>query len=99
MRTFALLVGLSALVSAPVSAEPESLAVSVLKNDLSTEDGRKRIRRQIADVIEKMCRSYASVESYQFPEIDECRRRAKGSAEVELARAVERGKQVRLSNR
>lgn len=99
MKAFTFLIGLSALTAAPAPAEPVKVDVTVMKSDLSTADGRRRTQRKIADVIDQLCRSYAAVEPYQFPEVDDCRRRAKASADLQIARALGREKQVRLSNR
>lgn len=84
-KTIGLIVLLAAATSAsPAMAQPEeTVVVRVSRADLALSD--KAFSHKIAMAVEQVCGSYASVEPYQWPEIDDCRRVAWAGARRQLA--------------
>ena len=83
-RTFALFALAAIAVPTAVGAEPpETVVVTISKADLALSD--KAFSHKIAMAVEQVCGSYASVEPYQWPEIDDCRRIAWSGVRQQLA--------------
>lgn len=86
-----------ALAATPLHAEPRSTVVTVTLAELSTPDGTARFHKRVAAAIEEACGSYATIEAYQVPQLDECRREARSNIETRVA-AI-KGKGIRLGAR
>lgn len=80
------------LSATPVRAQPVEMVVKLTPADMASE---RQARRKVAGAIEQICRSYATVEHYQWPEIDSCRKAAWASAKPQLATLRGRGR-IRL---
>lgn len=84
-------------VAAPVAAqEAENTAFVIV--DKSARASHALLKRRIAVAVEDLCRSYSTVEAYQWPEVDACRREAWASANRQVA-ALSGDGQIRLSSR
>lgn len=86
-----------ALAASPLQAEPRSAVVTVTIAELSTPEGTARFHKRVAAALEEVCGSYATIETYQVPQLDECRRKARSSVETRVAAL--KGKEVRLGAR
>lgn len=96
-RTFALFALAAIAVPTAAAAEPpETVVVTISKADLALSD--TRFRRKIASAVEDVCGSYAAVEPYQWPEIDDCRQSAWAGVRQQLA-GVKAGKEIKLGGR
>jgi UrcA family protein len=81
------LIGLMAVIAAAsASAEPTTVSLTVTPSDFSSRDARAKLDRRIAAAIEEVCGSYAAIESYQWPALDDCRRSARAQVDYRLAR-------------
>lgn len=84
------------LVQAPAAAEPRDAVVTISNADLALSDSQ--FHRKISTAIEEVCRSYATVEPYQWPEVSECRKAAWAGVREQQA-SLKMHQQVRLSER
>jgi hypothetical protein len=85
---------LAASLMAPARAEDPEHTVIVVVDRAS----HALLKHRIAVAVEEVCRSYATVEAYQWPEIDACRKVAWASASRQLAALSGTG-EIRLSSR
>jgi len=82
---------------APAQAEqPENTAYVIV--DKSALASRKLMKHRIALAVEQVCGSYATIETYQTPEVDACRKEAWASARRQMA-ALSGPGEIRLSAR
>jgi hypothetical protein len=88
------LVGTS--LATPVVAQDEHSAYVIV--DKSARASQALMKHRIAVAVEEICRSYAVVESYQWPEVDACRKEAWASARRQLAALAGEGR-IALSSR
>ncbi len=86
-----------ALAATPLQAEPRSAVVTVTGAELSSPEGMKRFHKRIAAALEEVCGSYATIETYQVPQLDECWRKARSNIETRVASL--KGKEIRLGAR
>jgi UrcA family protein len=92
MRTTKLFFALTAAslsLTSPVMAREASRAVSYADLDLSKASDVQVLHQRIGRALEAVCGSYATVERYQYDQIDQCRADAKARAAVEVARIAE----------
>jgi UrcA family protein len=85
MRLILLALTAATIVTGPAIAEPRHATVDIGQSDLASSAGRAALNRRIANAVEQVCGSYASIESYQWPEMDECWRSARIQVERRLA--------------
>lgn len=83
-RTLSLTALALAAVESPANARAAEVAISVTDADLASDPGR-RLERQIGRAIEQVCGSYAAAESYQWMEIDDCRKQARQAVTQQIA--------------
>ena len=88
---------LAASVIAPAQAEENSSSVTVIV-DRAARASHVLMKHRLAVAVEEVCGSYATIESYQVPEVDACRKEAWASANRQLAALKDTG-QIRLSSR
>jgi UrcA family protein len=74
------------IAAASASAEPATVSVAVTRSDFSSRDARAKLDRRIAAAIEQVCGSYATIESDQWPVVDDCRKSARAQVDYGLAR-------------
>jgi UrcA family protein len=98
MRSIMPLAIAGVLSAAPLHAELRTATVTVSPAELATPAGTARFHKRIAAAIEQVCGSYATIESYQVPQLDDCRRSAWKSVETRLV-ALKGNGEVRLSSR
>ena len=85
LARFAIPALLAAGLVAPAQAQdPEHTAYVIV--DESVRASEALMKHRIAVAVEQVCGSYASIESYQIPEVDSCRRQAWASANQQIAR-------------
>lgn len=82
-RTFAFIALAAVSVPSIAAAEGREVVVTISKADLALSD--RQFRRKIGRAVEEVCGSYAAVESYQWPEIDDCRKNAWSGVRQQLA--------------
>lgn len=87
-----------ALVAAPIHAEPRSAIITVSTSELGTPAGAARFHRLVGTAIEEICGSYATIETYQVPELDKCRRNAWRQVEARIA-ILQGREEIRLTAR
>jgi UrcA family protein len=90
---------LSLSIAAPATARQSEATVRYSDLDLSRPDDAATLRHRIGRALEAVCGSYASAESWQVPEIDQCRAQAKARADAEFARIMNKAKGGRLAAR
>lgn len=83
IRILAAVALVAVAMPAAATAEPQEVVVTLSNADLALSDGR--FRKKIASAIEQVCGSYAAVEPYQWPGIDECRQAAWTGVRQQLA--------------
>ena len=88
---------LLAAATAPVAAQSAENSV-VITVDRAARASHALIRHRIAVAVEEVCGSYATIETYQVPELDACRKEAWASANRQLA-AIKDSGQIRLTSR
>ena len=98
MRSILPLTIAGALFATPLQAEPRSAVVTVSSAELSTPAGTARFNKRVAAAIEQVCGSYATIEAYQVPQLDECRRSAWRGVETRIA-ALKASGEIQLSSR
>jgi UrcA family protein len=88
---------LAASLVTPAQAEdPEHTAIVIV--DRTARPSHALLRHRIAVAVEEVCGSYSTIESYQWPEVDACRKVAWASANRQLA-ALPGSGEIRLSSR
>lgn len=86
------------LVAPAVAQQPENTAYVVV--DKSARASHAKLMRRIAVAVEEVCGSYSTIESYQVPELDACRKEAWASASRQLAARSPPGEgRIALSSR
>lgn len=88
---------LLAAATAPVAAQSAENSV-VITVDRAARASHALMRHRIAVAVEEVCGSYATIETYQVPELDACRKEAWTSANRQLA-AIKDSGQIRLTSR
>ena len=88
---------LAASLIAPAQAEENSSSVTVIV-DRAARASHVLMKHRLAVAVEEVCGSYATIESYQVPEVDACRKEAWASANRQLAALKDTGP-IRLSSR
>lgn len=88
---------LLAAATAPVAAQSAENSV-VITVDRAARASHALMRHRIAVAVEEVCGSYATIETYQVPELDACRKEAWASANRQLA-AIKDSGQIRLTSR
>lgn len=86
-------------IVAPAAAREASRGVRYADLDLSKPAHVDILRTRVARAVEAVCGSYASAESWQYPEIDHCRDKAQDQASILFARAVSAAEARRLASR
>ena len=84
LARFAIMALLAAGLVAPAQAEDASHTAYVIV-DKSARASKALMRHRIAVAVEQVCGSYSTIESYQVPELDACRKQAWASAGRQLA--------------
>jgi UrcA family protein len=87
------------LFAAPASARQAQISVPYSDLDLSRPDDAVTLRHRISRALEAVCGSYASAESWQALEIDQCRAATKLRADAEFARVMSKAKSGQLAAR
>ncbi|MBO9669285.1 MAG: UrcA family protein [Sphingobium sp.] len=90
---------LSLSIATPVSARQNQVTVRYSDLELSRPDDAVTLRHRISRALEAVCGSYASAESFQAAEIDQCRSQAKVRADAEFARVMNKAKSGWLAAR
>lgn len=98
MIRISLIAAIALGVASPAISGPAQIAIKVADSDLDTRAGRARLRRQISGAIEELCGSYASTESYQWDQLDDCRRKAWANSSRQLA-ALRAARSVKIGAR
>ena len=88
---------LAAAIAAPAQADDSQNSATVIV-DRSARASHALLKHRIAVAVEEVCGSYATIETYQVPELDACRKEAWASAHRQLAALKDTG-QIRLSSR
>lgn len=79
--------------SIPPNPELRVVAINVSPADLSTPASMAVVRGRLADAIEQVCGSHATVESSQYPQVDACRAEAWHSVELRIASLKQENRQ------
>jgi UrcA family protein len=61
-----------ATLSAAATAEPRTATFVVTRADFASPAARANLDRRIGTAIEQVCGSFATIESYQVPEVKAC---------------------------
>lgn len=85
MKNAAIVLLLAAAAGQPAAADPPTATIIVAPTDFATHQARAMLDRRIRNAIESACGSYASIESYQWPEMDSCWQAAKTQVSEKLA--------------
>jgi len=84
MNDKALVLVLASMIAAPAVAAPpadvvverqanmSTVTLLVTRADFASRHSRRALDRRIGEAIESVCGSYATIESYQVPELDVC---------------------------
>jgi UrcA family protein len=88
---------LMAAAAAPVSAQDVEHS-AVVTVDRAARASHSLLKHRLAVAVEEVCGSYATIETYQVPELDACRKEAWASVNRQLAALKDTG-QIRLSSR
>ena len=72
--------------AARTSAEPLSTTILVTVADLGSPHARAMLNHRMRNAIESVCGSYATIETYQIPEMDSCWRSARAQVSMQLGR-------------
>ena len=75
---------LAASLAIPAEAEEANHTAYVIV-DKSARASKALMKHRIAAAVEEVCGSYSTVESWQVPEVDSCRREAWASVNRQLA--------------
>lgn len=94
---FAISALLAASFIAPAQAEDNSNSVTVIV-DRAARASHALMKHRLAVAVEEVCGSYSTIETYQVPEVDACRKEAWASVNRQLAALKDTG-QIRLSSR
>ena len=83
-----ILIGLAAAaaLATPAIAEPRSATLTVTPADFGSAAARARLSRRVAVVIEQVCGSYATIEPYEWPNMDGCWQAARAEVNDHLGR-------------
>lgn len=86
------LIALAAVMAAtPAIAREDSVTIPVTKADFASTTARAQLDRRIGAAVERLCGSYAAVETYQWTAIDDCRQVAGDQAAAGLAAFQRKG--------
>ncbi|MCL6684244.1 UrcA family protein [Sphingomonas alba] len=88
---------LAAAAATPVIGQTAENSV-VVTVDRAARASHALMKHRIAVAVEEVCGSYSTIESYQVPELDACRKEAWASVNRQLAALKDSG-QIRLSSR
>jgi UrcA family protein len=83
-----ILIGLAAAAAfaTPAIAQPPSATLTVTPADFGSATARARFDRRVAVAIEHVCGSYATIEPYQWPNMDRCWQAARDQVNDHLGR-------------
>jgi UrcA family protein len=98
MNSGAIIFLLAVTTAAPAAADPPTATVTVTRADFSTPKSRAKLNRRVRNAIEAVCGSYATIESYQWPEMDACWASARAETSRKLA-AMSRQTPIELGSR
>lgn len=84
MRFTLLALAAATVVPTPTIAAPLSTTVVVTPADFTSPTARARLDRRIGAAIEDVCGSYATIEAYQWPEMDACWKAARNQVTERL---------------